>query len=110
MAGFYTLTQNAQGQFTFALHAANGELILRSEQYESKDAAERGIASVQRNSLLDERYVREQAADGRHYFNLTAGNHQVIGTSQMYSSAPARDGGIASVMLNGSTTAGTSGA
>lgn len=107
MSGSYVLTQNAHGKFSFALLAANGEQILRSEQYESKDAAQRGIASVQTNSPLEERYAREQAADGRFYFNLKAGNHQVIGTSQMYSSAQARDGGIASVMQNGPTTAGT---
>lgn len=110
MSGFYSLAQNDHGQFFFKLHAANGETILRSELYQSKDAAARGIASVQQNSSLDVRYAREEATDGRFYFNLTAGNHQVIGTSQMYSSVQARDGGIASVMLNGATTAGTSGA
>jgi uncharacterized protein len=110
MSGFYSLAQNDHGQFFFKLHAANGETILRSELYQSKDAAERGIASVQQNSPLDVRYAREEASDGRFYFNLKAGNHQVIGTSQMYSTAQARDGGIASVMQHGATTAGTSGA
>lgn len=106
MSGYYTLAQNDRGQFSFTLHAANGETILRSELYESKDAAVRGIASVQQNSPLDVRYAREQASDGRHYFNLKAGNHQVIGTSQMYASAQARDDGIASVMQHGATAAG----
>ncbi len=110
MSGSYELKQSDAGQFSFVLRAANGETILRSERYESKDAAQRGIASVQTNSPLEVRYAREVAVDGRYYFNLKAGNHQVIGTSQMYTSAQARDGGIASVMQNGPTTAGTSGA
>jgi uncharacterized protein YegP (UPF0339 family) len=104
MAGWYELKQNDKGQHSFGLKAGNGEVILRSEQYESKGSAENGIASVQKNSPLEDRYERKEATDGRFYFNLKAGNHQVIGTSQMYKSAASRDGGIESVKNNGSTT------
>ncbi len=106
MSGSYELKQNNTGQFSFTLQAANGETILRSEQYESKDAAQRGVASVQANSPIDARYERLVAKDGRFYFNLKAGNHQVIGTSQLYASAQSRDDGMASVMVNGPTTTG----
>ena len=78
-------------------------MILRSEQYDSKAAAQNGIASVQKNCAADERFERKDAADGRFYFNLKAGNHQVIGTSQMYKTAASRDAGIESVKTNGST-------
>ena len=83
------------------LKAGNSETILRSEQYETKAAAQNGIASVQTNSPNDARFERKEASDGRAYFNLKAGNHQVIGTSQMYASAAGRDNGIASVQTNG---------
>lgn len=105
MAGWYELGSNDKGQFSFVLKAGNGEVILRSEQYESKASAENGIASVQSNSPVDARYDRKDASDGRSYFNLKAGNHQVIGTSQMYKTAAARDNGIESVKTNGPTTA-----
>lgn len=104
MPGWYELTSNDKGQYSFVLKAANGETVLRSEQYESKASAENGIASVQKNSPADERYDRKVASDGRFYFNLKAGNHQVIGTSQMYKTEDSRDNGIASVKTNGSTT------
>lgn len=104
MAGWYELTKNAKGQFSFVLKAGNAETILRSEQYESRGAAENGIASVRKNSPLDERYERKDASDGRTFFNLKAGNHQVIGTSQMYSSPSGRDNGIESVKKNGPST------
>lgn len=104
MAGWYELGSNDKGQYSFVLKAGNGEVILRSEQYESKASAENGIASVQANSPLDARYDRKEASDGRPFFNLKAGNHQVIGTSQMYKTAAARDGGIESVKTNGPTT------
>lgn len=103
MAGWYELNASEKGQFTFALKAGNGEQILRSEQYESKSAAQNGIASVQQNCASDERYDRKDAKDGRFFFNLKAANHQVIGTSQMYTSASSRDAGIESVKTNGST-------
>jgi uncharacterized protein len=101
MAGWFELTKNAKGQYAFVLKAANSEVILRSEQYESKSSAQNGIASVQKNAALDERYERKDASDGRPFFNLKAGNHQVIGTSQMYASVASRDNGIASVKVNG---------
>ncbi len=104
MAGWYQLTSNGKGQYAFVLKAGNGETILRSEQYESRAAAENGIASVQANSPNDARYERKDASDGRPYFNLKAANHQVIGTSQMYGSAAARDAGIESVKVNGPST------
>lgn len=103
MSGWFELNKNAKGQFSFVLKAGNGETILRSEQYEAKGSAQNGIASVQSNCAKDERFDRKEASDGRNYFNLKAGNHQIIGTSQMYSSAAARDDGIASVKANGAS-------
>lgn len=105
MAACYELNMNGEGQHTFVLKAENGEVILRSEQYESKESAEKGIASVQENSLLEERYDRKDAVNGTWYFNLKAPNHKVIGTSQMYKSAASRETGVESVMANGSSKA-----
>ena len=104
MAGWYELGSNDKGQFSFVLKAGNGEVVLRSEQYDTKASAENGIKSVQTNCGNDARYDRKDASDGRCYFNLKAGNHQEIGTSQMYKAAPGRDAGIESVKTNGAST------
>jgi uncharacterized protein len=101
MAGWFEISKNDKGQFHFVLKAGNSEVILRSEQYESRASADNGIASVQKNAALDERYERKTASDGRPFFNLKAGNHQIIGTSQMYAAESGRDNGIASVKTNG---------
>lgn len=100
MPGTFELSKNAGGQFSFVLKASNGETILRSEQYAAKASATNGIASVQANAGEDARFEKLDAKDGRCYFNLKATNGQVIGTSQMYASAAARDAGIASVREN----------
>ncbi len=104
MTGWYELNKNDKGQYSFVLKAGNGEVILRSETYESRAGADNGIASVQKNSSVDAAYAYSDASDGRFYFNLKAANHQVIGTSQMYKTTAARQSGMDSVRTNGPTT------
>jgi len=103
MAGWYELSKSSDGQFRFVLKAGNGETILTSELYKARASAENGIASVQTNSPLDERYEKKTSSSGKAYFNLKAANSQVIGTSQMYATEQSRDSGIASVKTNGPT-------
>ena len=103
MAGWYEISKNDKGQHSFVLKAANAQVILRSEQYDAKASAQNGVASVQKNAPLAERYELKTASDGRFYFNLKASNGQVIGTSQMYTTEAARQNGIDSVKTNGPT-------
>lgn len=102
--GWYELLKSNNEKIYFVLKAANAEVILTSEMYESRAAAENGIRSVQENSPLEERYERKTASNDKQFFNLKAANHQVIGSSQMYTTAQSREKGIASVKTNGSTT------
>ena len=103
MSGWYEIHKSTDGQYFFLLKAGNAEVILTSERYQTKAGAQNGIASVQANSPLDERYDRKQSTNDKWYFNLKASNFEIIGTSQMYSSAQAREVGIASVKANGPT-------
>ncbi|WP_202730455.1 YegP family protein [Achromobacter xylosoxidans] len=102
MSGYYELKRSGD-QFMFNLKAANHEVTLTSERYTSKASALEGIASVRQNSPVDARYQRKTATNGSPFFNLTATNGQIIGHSEMYSSAAARDNGIESVKSNGPT-------
>ena len=77
------------------------QIILASEMYESKSSALNGIASVQKNSADIGRFAKLEGKDKAPYFVLKAGNHQVIGKSEMYESEKARDNGIKSVQTNG---------
>ncbi|ATF90992.1 MULTISPECIES: YegP family protein [Cedecea] len=103
MSGWFELSKSSDGQFKFVLKAGNGEVVLTSELYKTRASADNGIASVRTNSPLDERFDKKVASNGKFYFNLKAGNHQVIGTSQMYATEQSRDKGIASVKNNGGT-------
>lgn len=102
MAGYYVLKKAANGQYMFNLKAGNHEIILTSETYSSKAAAQNGIASVQKNSPDDANYERKTASNGSPYFVLKSpANGQAIGRSEMYSSTSAMENGIASVKTNG---------
>lgn len=106
MPGYYVLQKNpaANQYFHFVLRADNHETVLTSENYVTKQGAQSGIASCQSNSPFDSRYERRISNASQPYFVLKALNSQIIGTSQMYSSNTARDNGIASCKINGSTT------
>ena len=98
MAGKFELKKSKNGKFFFNLLASNGQVILSSEMYEAKASAVNGIESVKKNGADAAHYEKLTGKDGSPYFTLKAGNGQVIGQSQMYSSAAARDAGIAAVM------------
>lgn len=100
MAGLFELKLSTNKQYHFNLLSANGQVILTSQMYTTKDAALTGMASVQTNAPYDERYERLTSGKDEPYFTLKAANGQVIGNSQMYSSAAAMENGIRSVKNN----------
>lgn len=99
--GKFVMKQTSSGGWRFNLKAGNGQVILTSENYNTKAACENGIQSVKTNSPNDARYERKTAKDGSPFFNLKASNGQIIGTSEMYSSTSAMENGIKSVKENG---------
>ena len=100
MAGKFELKKSKNDKFYFSLMASNGQAILSSEMYEAKASAVNGIESVKKNGADATKYAKLTGKDGSPYFTLKAGNGQVIGQSQMYSSESARDAGIQSCVNN----------
>ncbi len=100
MAGKFELKKTESGKFMFNLKAGNGQIILVSQMYESKDSAENGIESVRKNSADDARFERKVAKNGEPFFSLTATNGQNIGKSETYSSESAMENGVQSVKTN----------
>lgn len=100
----YELKTDKSGQFVFNLKATNGQVILSSESYAQKGSALAGIESVRANGTADENFERKTSSANQPYFVLKAKNGSVIGRSEMYSSEPARDYGIASVKTNCAST------
>lgn len=99
MAKFIISTRN-NGDFQFNLKADNGQSVLSSEGYTTKAACTNGIESVKKNSQSKDNFEKNVAKNGKHYFNLKAGNGQIVGTSQMYEAENGMINGIASVIKN----------
>lgn len=97
MAGKFEVYKDKAGEFRFRLKASNGQTILTSEGYKGKSGAKNGIASVQKNAGNADRFEKSTTKSGLFRFNLLAANKQVIGQSQNYKSASARDNGIQAV-------------
>jgi uncharacterized protein len=100
MAGKFELKNAAGDQFMFNLKAGNGQIILTSETYKAKASALNGIESVKKNAIKKEQYEKKQTTKGDPYFVLKAGNGEIIGKSESYSSESALQNGIESVMEN----------
>ena len=100
MAGKFEIDTYGKDQFLFRLKAPNSEIILKSEGYTTKQNCKNGIDSVKTNAPMDVRYEKKTATNGQYYFNLKAGNGEVIGTSETYVTTQGRDNGIQSVKDN----------
>ena len=68
--------------------------------YKARASAEHGIESVKKNAPDDARYEHKETKTGQHMFNLKAANHEIIGTSESYTTVAARDHGVDSVKAN----------
>jgi uncharacterized protein YegP (UPF0339 family) len=103
MSGYFELHKSSNEKFVFNLKADNNEIILTSQIYSTKQHALDGIESVRHNSPEDAHYIRKHSIANEPYFVLNAINGETIGSSQMYSSGSAMEGGISSVKANGAT-------
>jgi uncharacterized protein YegP (UPF0339 family) len=97
MPGKFEVYKDKAGEYRFRLKAANGQNILSSEGYAAKASCMNGIASVQKNSQNPDRFARKTTSAGKHRFNLTSTNGQIVGTSQSYSSSSGCSNGMKSV-------------
>ncbi len=100
MAGKFVMSKTNNGMLVVNLKAGNGEIILTSELYKAKVSAINGVESVRKNVLDDAQFDRRTSKANEPYFVLKAGNGEVLGKSEMYSSEAARENGIKSVKNN----------
>lgn len=95
--GKFVISTRSNREYQFNLKADNGQIILTSDGYLTKAACLNGIESVRKNSQDDSKYDRKTSTNRKFYFNLSAMNGQVIGTSEMYETESDRDNGITAV-------------
>jgi len=100
MKGYYQLIEGHSGGFMFALRAGNHETILESPVFWSRQAALDAVAAARICSQDSARYVRREAEDGNHYFELLDGLGKVLGRSAGCGTRSGLMAGMASVQRN----------
>ena len=103
----FEIFKDKSGAFRFRLKEKGGKIILSSEGYTQKTNCQKGISSVKRNSKNEDRFDLKQASNKKWFFNLKAGNGQVVATSEPYDSEANAKNGIKLVIstsLNAETT------
>jgi uncharacterized protein YegP (UPF0339 family)/outer membrane protein OmpA-like peptidoglycan-associated protein len=82
----FRIFQNSEdSQHYFTMLSKSGKVVFRSEGYPTTAARDNGVASVQKNRELRERYSVVED-EGKFYLILKAGNHQEIARSCPYNS------------------------
>ncbi|RON75820.1 hypothetical protein BK675_10910 [Pseudomonas fluorescens] len=81
----------------FHLKAPNGEIILFSETYKTLAGCENGIGSCREHAPYDRFYGRFVTKGEQFSFHVRAANNRIVGQSELYDSAHAREAGIAAV-------------
>ena len=102
--GYYQLIEGHEGGFMFALRAGNHETILEGRVFWSRQAALDAVDAVRRHAHELQRYVRHEAPDGSHYFELCDAQGRVLGRSAGCSTRSGLAAGIASVRRNAAAT------
>ena len=83
-AAAFDVFEGQDGQYYFRLRAANGEIVLASEGYVSKQGANTGVESVKTHAVIASHFEQRESEDGQYYFVLKANNAEIIGTSETY--------------------------
>lgn len=93
---FQVFQSSKNSEYYYRLKTGNGEIILSSEVYTSRQNCLSRITSVRLNVLQDRHFIRKDAA-GNYTFNLKAANGEIIGRSGNYTTAANRENGIEAV-------------
>lgn len=92
--GKYEIKPTSNSQYRWTFKASNGLNIMTSETYVSKEGCRNGITSSKAN-LADSNFGRLTSVRYEPYFvQKASGNHEVLATSEMYSSTHNRDHAI----------------
>ncbi len=122
VTGVFEVFCDSACRFRFHLKATNGQIIAVSQSYGTKEAALKGIVSIQKNAPIaktadfttkeiipdsahrgivqDPDFEIQCDSAGKFRFHLKAANGEIIAASQSYLSRESAENGIASIKKN----------
>ena len=87
-------------KFYFNLKARNGQIILRSQPFETISDCKSKIIIVRKKGTDPVAFIRKKTSSRKHHFQLQSTSLQILGMSQMYTTKYGMEKGIRSVMAN----------
>ena len=93
----YKIFRKDSGEYVFRLQADNGEIIITSDAYLTKNNCISGIEEVRIRAPFDQNYDRKINHHGKYYFTLKSSNGKILAQSDMYESMAGREYGITAV-------------
>lgn len=100
MAGKFEVKTTANGKLMYNLKAGNGQIIITSPMFDSRDALDNAIAGARVAAGNDANFERKVASNGEPFFSLRGPAGENLGRSETYSSNAAMENGINSVKNN----------
>jgi|GEM_PF-2267791 len=92
----FIISRSDREKYQYKLKAKNGQTILLGKGYGTIESCQKDISLVKLNVQV-EGFLERKIANKLFYFDIKNGNGKTIGTSGIYSSIFAREGGIQSV-------------
>jgi uncharacterized protein YegP (UPF0339 family) len=92
----YEIKKSHDLKYYWVFKSNNGEIVLRSQMYVSKQGSQSGI-QASKNSLNDSNFKRHNSPNGQFYFTQVAKNGEVIGVSENYITKAGCENGINSI-------------
>ncbi|MEC3964548.1 YegP family protein [Flagellimonas halotolerans] len=102
-AKFKIFRSTSDGYYYFRLVSYSDKTLIVSEGYTTKQACLNGVESIKKNSQIPGKFEVAQARNGKYFFRLIAGNGQIIGTSEFFSSKSALEKTLDLVRINANT-------
>lgn len=95
--GVFQVYLDKRGSYRFRLMNANGQVVLSSDAYRSKQSCIRAIGRVRDYAMHDTQFERRMTEGGRFKFSIKAKNNHVIAQSPAFQDPAQRDSAIATV-------------
>jgi uncharacterized protein len=93
----FVIERTEDGEYRFRLRAGTEQVMLTSEPFVARDRAYHGVEAARACATADQRFMRRISRSGGAYFVLTTTSGQVIGKSEVFTTAAAAEKGIESV-------------
>lgn len=103
--GRFDIVQNKAGKFAFRLVGSNGQLLLSSEPFGTRSAAQSAVKAVVESADAESNFERRESTHGDYYFVLKSASGRILARSDSFASEAGRETGIWAVRQNTRTPA-----